>query len=157
MAKLLDSFIVGILCAISMAIFKLDYIVLISVIVGITNMIPYIGPFIGGAIGMVLLLSTSPKNAIIFLIIILILQQFDGHILGPKILGGKVGVKPLWILVSLLIGGAFGGVMGMFLGTPIIAMILNLINKDIEKKLQKDGLLDKFKSNDEGLEKEQKD
>lgn len=135
MAKLLDSIIIGFLCAILMFILRLDYIVLISLLVGVTNMIPYVGPFIGGSFGVILLFAISPKAAIIFFVLILGLQQFDGNILGPKILGGKVGVKPLWIMVSLMIGGALGGVIGMFLGTPIIAIILHFINKDINKKL----------------------
>ncbi len=137
MAKLLDSTIIGILCAILMFILKMDYIILISLLVGITNMIPYVGPFIGGAFGVVLLLASSPKTAFIFFIMIICLQQFDGNILGPKLLGGKVGVKPLWIIVSLMIGGALGGVVGMFLGTPVIAIILYLINKDIDKRINK--------------------
>lgn len=137
MGKLIDSIIIGILCAIIMLILKLDYIVLISFFVGFTNMIPYIGPFIGGSIGVVLLFIVNPKDAFIFLIVILCLQQFDGCILGPKILGGKIGLKPLWILVSLLIGGALGGIVGMFLGTPIIAMIIDILDKNIEKRLKK--------------------
>lgn len=137
MAKLLDSTIIGFLCAIIMFIFKMDYIVLISLLVGITNMIPYIGPFIGGTIGIIILLASSPKTAFIFFIIILCLQQFDGNILGPKILGGKVGVKPLWVMISLMIGGALGGIVGMFLGTPVITIILFLINKDIDKRIAK--------------------
>lgn len=136
MAKLLDSFIIGILCAILMVCFKLDYVALISLLVGITNMIPYVGPFIGGIFGVLLLLITNPKGAFIFLIIIICLQQFDGYILGPKIVGNKVGIKPLWIIISLLIGGALGGILGMFLATPIIAMILYLLNKDIDKRLE---------------------
>lgn len=136
MAKLLDSFIIGILCAILMICFKLDYVALISLLVGITNMIPYVGPFIGGIFGLLLLLITNPKGAFIFLILILCLQQFDGYIFGPKIVGNKVGIKPLWIIISLLIGGALGGILGMFLATPIIAMILYLLNKDIDRKLE---------------------
>lgn len=138
MAKLLDSAIIGVLCAILMAILKMDYIVLISLLVGITNMIPYVGPFIGGAFGIIILFASSSKTAFIFLIMIIALQQFDGNILGPKILGGKVGVKPLWIMVSLMIGGALGGIVGMFLGTPVIAIILYLVNKDIDKRINKE-------------------
>ena len=134
--KAIDSTIIGILCAILMKIFNLDYIVLISLLVGITNMIPYIGPFIGGIFGFLLLLVVTPKGALIFAVLIFILQQFDGYYLGPTILGSKVGIKPLWIIISLLIGGALGGIVGMFLGTPIIAMINHLINKDVEKRLK---------------------
>lgn len=140
MGKLIDSIIIGFLCSIIMIILQLDYVVLISVLVGITNMIPYIGPFIGGAIGVVLLFIVSPKSAFIFLIVVISLQQFDGCILGPKILGGKIGIKPLWILVSLIIGGALGGLVGMFLGTPIISMIIYLLNKDIEKRLMQESI-----------------
>lgn len=134
--KAIDSAIIGILCAILMKIFNLDYIVLISLLVGITNMIPYIGPFIGGIFGFLLLLVVSPKEAFIFAILVFILQQFDGYYLGPTILGSKIGIKPLWIIISLLVGGALGGIIGMFLGTPIIAMINHLINKDVEKRLK---------------------
>ena len=137
MAKLLDSTIIGFICAILMLILRMDYVVLISLLVGVTNMIPYIGPFIGGAVGIVILLASSPKTALIFFIMILCLQQFDGNILGPRILGGKVGVKPLWIIISLMIGGALGGIVGMFLGTPIIAIVLHLVNKDMDRRLEK--------------------
>ena len=134
--KAIDSLIIGLLCSIIMYLCHLQYIGIISLLVGITNMIPYFGPFIGGAIGTVLLFIISPKSALIFLIIVFLLQQFDGYILGPKILGGKIGIRPLWIIISVLIGGAVGGFIGMFLGTPILAIITNLINKMIDKKLK---------------------
>lgn len=119
-----------------MTILRLDYAVLMSLLVGITNMIPYIGPWIGGAIGTILLFVVNPSDAFIFVILILILQVFDGYILGPKILGEKVGIRPLWILLSVLIGGSIAGIFGMFMGTPIFAVITYLLNKDIDKKLQ---------------------
>lgn len=134
--KIIDSTIIAIICFFIMTILRLDYAVLMSLLVGITNMIPYIGPWIGGAIGAILLFVVNPSDAFIFVILILILQAFDGYILGPKILGEKVGIRPLWILLSVLIGGSIAGIFGMFMGTPIFAVITYLLNKDIDKKLQ---------------------
>lgn len=135
--KSLDSLIIGIICFILMTILKLPYSVLLSVIVGITNMIPYFGPFIGAIPGVVLFLVISPFKAIIFAIMILALQQFDGLILGPKILGESTGLKPLWVILAITLGGAYAGVLGMFLGVPVVAVIAFLLNKSITARLEK--------------------
>jgi len=134
--KAIDSAIIGCLCFVTMLVFKLDYALLISFLVGLTNMVPYVGPFVGGAIGVILLLILSPSDAFIFLIIVLVIQQLDGWVIGPKILGGKVGVKPIWIIISIIIGGALGGFIGMFFGTPVVAIISYLLDKDINKRLE---------------------
>lgn len=99
-SKALDSLIIGCLCFILMTIFDLDYAVLISIVVGITNMIPYFGPFIGAIPGFLILLIVNPWKSLGFLVMILILQQFDGLYLGPKLMGSSVGMKPLWIIIS---------------------------------------------------------
>lgn len=126
--KALDSLIIGIICFILMCILNLQYALLISIVVGITNMIPYFGPFIGAIPGILILLIISPKSALIFLILILALQQFDGAILGPKILGDSTGLQPIWIIFAITVGGAIGGVVGMFLGVPVIAVLVYLLN-----------------------------
>lgn len=135
--KAIDSLIIGIICFILMCILKLQYALLISIVVGITNMIPYFGPFIGAIPGILILLIISPKSALVFLILILALQQFDGAILGPKILGDSTGLQPIWIIFAITVGGAIGGVIGMFLGVPVIAVLVYLLNNLFDYLLYK--------------------
>lgn len=135
--KAVDSLIIGILCFIAMSILQLPYSLLLSVIVGITNMIPYFGPIIGAIPGFVIYLFIDPKLSLIFAIMILILQQFDGLYLGPKILGDLTGIKPLWVIFGIVIGGAYFGAIGMFLGVPTVAVIMYLADLFIESKLKK--------------------
>lgn len=134
--KSIDSLIIGILCFIAMSILQLPYALLISVIVGITNMIPYFGPFIGAVPGALLLLLMDPIKALIFLILVLVLQQFDGLVLGPKILGDSTGLKPLWIVFAITIGGSIAGVAGMFFGVPVVAVISYLLNRFLDNRLK---------------------
>ncbi|MGN0298892.1 MAG: AI-2E family transporter [Lachnospiraceae bacterium] len=135
--KLIDSLIIGTLCFIAMNILKLPYSMLISVIVGITNMIPYFGPWIGAIPGALILLLMEPMNAFVYIILVFILQQFDGFILGPKILGESTGLRPVWILFSISAGSAVAGVLGMFLGVPVVAVIMYLITRWIDARLEK--------------------
>lgn len=135
--KALDSLIIGIICFIATSLLKLEYAVLISVIVGITNMIPYFGPFIGAVPGVVLYLCIRPIDAVVFTIMIFILQQFDGWVLGPKILGDSTGLSPLWVIFGITVGGAYGGVIGMFLGVPLVAVAAYLLNQAISSILKK--------------------
>lgn len=135
--KALDSLIIGILCFILMCILKLPFTLLISIVVGVTNMIPYFGPFIGAIPGILILLIVSPKQALIFAILIFALQQFDGSILGPKILGDSTGLQPIWIIFAITVGGAVGGVIGMFLGVPIVAVLVYLMNNLFDYLLYK--------------------
>lgn len=135
--KSIDSLIIGIICFIAMSILNLPYVMLLSVIVGITNMIPYFGPFIGAVPGVFLFLCINPVNAIIFTIMIFILQQFDGWVLGPWILGESTGISPLWVIFAITVGGVYAGVLGMFLGVPVIAVISYLFNRLIDGKLKK--------------------
>ena len=116
--KSIDSLIIGLLAFVAMTILKLPYTVLISVIIGVTNMIPYFGPIIGAVPGAFILFIVSPTKCLIFIIMVFVLQQFDGLILGPKILGESTGVRPLLILFSITVGGAYFGPLGMFLGVP---------------------------------------
>lgn len=135
--KMIDSLIIGIICLIAMSILRLPYALLLSLIVCITNMIPYFGPFIGAIPGVLIYLFIDFRLALIFAIMILILQQFDGLYLGPKILGDQTGIKPLWVIFGITVGGAYFGVMGMFLGVPAVAVIMYLVNLFLDKKLKK--------------------
>ena len=135
--KAIDSLIIGILCFIAMSILRLPYALLISLIVGVMNMIPYFGPCIGAVPGILIYLFIDPKLSLIFAIMVLILQQFDGWYLGPKILGDQTGIKPLWVIFGITVGGAYFGVLGMFLGVPAVAVIKYLFELFIAKKLKK--------------------
>lgn len=134
--KFIDSLIIGLLCAIGLIILDVPYALLISFIVGITNMIPYFGPFIGMIPAVIITLFYSPIKALWVLIFILILQQFDGWFLGPKILGDKVGLSPFWIILAITIGGGTFGVLGMFLGVPIMAIIKTSLQRFIFQRLK---------------------
>jgi len=139
--KFIDSFIIGILCFIIMSILRLPYSILISVIVGITNMIPYFGPFIGAVPGIIIYIFINPIQCLIFAVMIFLLQQFDGLYLGPKILGESTGLKPLWIILAITLGGAYAGVVGMFLAVPVVAVITYLLDKVIKKRLDKKNIV----------------
>lgn len=134
--KLIDSLIIGILCFIIMSILGLDFSMLISVIVGITNIIPFFGPFIGAVPSALILLMIDPTEALIFIVMILILQQVDGNVIGPKILGDSVGLSSLWIMFSIIVGGAYFGFFGMLLGVPVFSVIHYLVNDELNKKLK---------------------
>ena len=138
--KAIDSLIIGIICLIAMSILKLPFALFMSLIVCITNMSPYFGPIIGAIPGVIIYLFISPKLSLIFAIMILILQQFDGLYLGPKILGDLTGIKPLWVIFGITVGGAYFGFVGMFLGVPTVAVIMYLLNLFVEKKLHKKGI-----------------
>lgn len=138
--KAIDSLIIGILCYIGMNIISLPYAVLLSVIVGVTNMIPVFGPFIGAVPGMLILLIINPLYSVYFALFILVLQQFDGNILGPLILGDKLGLPSLWILFAVCVGGGLFGIVGMFVGVPIFAVIYTLSREWIIYRLKKKNL-----------------
>ena len=121
-------------------IFKMPYAPLISVIIGITNIIPFFGPFIGAVPSTLIILFVSPIKALWFLIIIFIIQQIDGNIIGPKILGDSIGISPFWILFSILVMGKFMGIIGMVIGVPLFAVIYSIIKEIVEEKLRQKGL-----------------
>lgn len=138
--KALDSLIIGILCFILLTIFKIKFALLFSIIVGITNMIPYVGPFIGAIPAVVITLFINPIQAIWVAILIFLLQQFDGWYLGPKIIGDQVGVSPLLIITAIIVGGAMFGIMGMFLGVPVLTVIKTFLDEYVEKRLKNKGI-----------------
>lgn len=139
--KIIDSLIIGAICLFIFSICNMPLAVLISVIVGITNMIPYFGPFIGAIPGFFIILMVNPKKALLFLVLILVIQQFDGLYLGPKILGNSTGLRPIWIIFAITLGGWAAGPLGMFLGVPIIAVIAFLLDNFIIKKLTEKNIL----------------
>ncbi len=135
--KAIDSLIIGIICYVGLSLLQIKYAPLLSVVVGITNMIPVFGPFIGAIPGIIILVIVEPVQALYFTIFIFALQQFDGNILGPLILGDKLGIPSFWILFSVTVGGAFFGVAGMFLGVPTFAVIYFTVREFINIRLSK--------------------
>ena len=129
--------IIGILCFIGCSIFSLPYTPLVSVVVGVTNMIPFFGPFLGAAPSAFLILLVSPKQCLIFIVFIIVLQQIDGNIIGPKILGDATGISSFWVVVAITVGGGFAGVLGMFLGVPIFACLQTLVKYLTDRQLEK--------------------
>ena len=127
--KLLDSLIIGILCFFCCSLLKFPYVALISVVIGVTNIIPFFGPFIGAIPCGLLIFLVNPLQAVYFAIFILVLQQFDGNILGPKILGDSTGLASFWVLFSILLFGGLFGFAGMVLGVPVFAMIYSVISR----------------------------
>lgn len=134
--KLLDSLIIGILCFICISMMKMPYPVLISTIVGVTNIIPFFGPFIGAVPSAILILTVSPIQALYFVIFIFVLQQFDGNVLGPTILGQSTGLGSIWVLFSILVFGELFGFVGMIIGVPTFAVIYYLFSKLVFRKLE---------------------
>lgn len=133
--KFLDSFIVGIICFIGFIMLKIPYALLMGIIIGCANMIPYFGPIIGMIPAVTITFIYMPIKALYVLIFILLIQQFDAWILEPKILGDKIGLGPVWIILAIILGGEFFGIIGMFLGVPMIAIIKVILERYINKKL----------------------
>ena len=138
--KLLDSLIIGIICFVGCSILKFPYTPLVSVIVGVTNVIPFFGPFLGAIPSIFLILLDSPLKALYFTLFVLALQQVDGNIIGPKILGDKTGLSSLWVIVAILVGGSFFGIAGMFFGVPILACLTSLCSFLLESRLLRKNL-----------------
>lgn len=143
--KLLDSLVIGILCFIGLSILHIPYAVLISVIVGCTNIIPFFGPFIGAIPSTFILIIVDPMEALWFIVFIFILQQLDGNVIGPKIIGDSIGISGIWIMFSVIIGGGLFGILGMIIGVPIFAVIYTLTSDFVNKRLQNTGYYNFFK------------
>lgn len=142
--KFLDSAIIGAICFVILLIVRIPYASVIALLIGITNMIPYFGPFLGGIPAVIITLIASPRpiQALWLAIIIILLQQFDGLYLGPKILGDKVGVGAFWIITSVTIGGAIMGIWGMLLGVPVTVLAKTLIEQSVAKRLEEKDMED---------------
>lgn len=131
----LEATILGSLCIIGMLILKIPYAVPIGVLVGVTALIPVVGAFIGIIIGAILILSAEPIKVITFIIFVLILQQVEGNVIYPRVVGGSVGLPGMWVLVAVTVGGSLFGILGMLLGVPVFSVIYSMIKKDTEKRL----------------------
>ena len=137
--KVIGSLLLGILCTIGMLILRIPYPVPIGVLIGITNILPYFGPFVGAILGTLLILLIDPFKALLFLIFVIVLQQFDNNILEPKILGGRTGLSALWVIISVLLFGGLFGMVGMFLGVPAFAIIYAVAKRIVAYFLIKKG------------------
>ena len=122
-----------------MSIFQLPYAPLIAVLIGVTNIIPFFGPFIGAIPSAFILFLIDPIDMIIFVIIIVIIQQLDGNLFKPKIIGSQVGLSSFWVLFSVIVGGGMFGVLGLILGTPIYAVIYALVGKRVKNRIESKG------------------
>ena len=140
--KVIDSAIIGVICYICCAIMRMPYVVLVSVIVAVTNIIPVFGPFIGAIPGAVILLFLDPWQALIFLILILIIQQLDGNFIGPMILGDSIGISALWVLFAIVVGGDLFGLVGMVVGVPVFATIYGILRSAARHGLRQKGYTD---------------
>ncbi len=138
--KLIDSIIIGFICYFGCLILRINYPVLISVIVGVTNIIPFFGPYIGGIAGALLLVLIDPIKALIFLIFVIVLQQFDGNVLGPRILGGSTGLSSFWVIFSITFFGGIWGIVGWLVGVPIFAVFYALMSRITNHYLRKKSL-----------------
>lgn len=138
--KLIDSLIIGFICFIAMSIINLPYPVLVSSIIGVTNFIPFFGPFIGAVPATIIICVESPIQAFYFVILVIVLQTFDGNILGPKILGGSTGLASFWVMFAIIFCGGIFGFKGMVLGVPVFAVMYYYISRYITKKLGRKNL-----------------
>lgn len=137
--KIIDSAIIGVLCYVGMLIFKMPYPALIATVVGVTNVIPFFGPFIGAVPSVLLILLVDPLQALYFTIFVVILQQIDGNIIGPKILGDTIGISGFWVLVSITVATGLFGFIGMLLGVPVFAVIYLIVTDAVNLALHRKG------------------
>lgn len=138
--KIIDSGIIGVLTFVCCSLLNISFAPLIAVVVGITNIIPVFGPFIGAVPCIIILLFVKPIDAVKFLVLILIIQQVDGNIIGPKILGKSIGVSALWVLFAIVLGGDLWGVVGMVLGVPVFATLYALLREFVQWCLDRRGI-----------------
>ena len=138
--KLLDSAIIGLICYIVCAILNMPYALLVSVIVGVTNIIPFFGPLIGAVPSALIILMVDPLKCLIFIVFVIILQQIDGNFIGPKILGSSIGITSFWVLFAIVVGAGLFGFGGMILGVPVFVVIYTFLTKRVEERLKKSDL-----------------
>lgn len=136
--RLIDSFIILVLCFIGMTIFQMPYALLISVIVGVTNVIPILGPFIGGIPSAFILLMVDPIKGLWFIVFIIVLQQIDGNIIDPHVVGNSIGLSGIWVMFGVIVGGGQFGMLGMLLGVPVLAVVYTVLGDWVNKRLKKE-------------------
>lgn len=135
--KIIDSLIIGGICFVCCLILRMPYVALVSVIVGVTNVIPFFGPYIGAIPSTILILLDSPSKGIIFLIFVIVLQQVDGNIIGPKILGESTGLSPFWVVFAIFLGNGLFGIVGLFIGVPMWGVVYYLIKRYVNYRIHK--------------------
>ena len=138
--KIIDSIIIGLLCFAGLSVMNMPNVVLVSFIVGVTNVLPYFGPFVGAVPGFILIAIVSPVQGLIFLLFILVLQQIDGNIIGPMILGDSIGLSAFWVVFAILFFGGVFGILGMFIGVPTFGVIYALIKEEAADRLKEKNL-----------------
>ena len=139
LGKLLDSAIVGLICFLGCLAMRFSSPLLIAVIVGVTNIIPFFGPYIGGGVGALLLLFENPTHCLMFLVFVILLQQLDGNVIGPKILGDSTGLSALWVMFGILLFGGLWGIAGMLVGVPLMAIIYDIVRQLTYRGLARHG------------------
>ncbi len=139
-SSIVDSLIIGIICFFACVVLHIPYPTLIAVVVGVTNIIPFFGPFLGAIPCTLIILMIKPLSALTFVIMVLVLQQCDGNIIKPKLFGSSTGLPGFWVIVAILVGGGLFGVPGMYLGTPVFSLIFYAIKKNINSRLTEKGL-----------------
>ena len=135
--KIIDALIIGCICFVGLAILRMPYVALISVIVGVTNIIPFFGPYIGAIPSFILIFLVDPMKGVYFIIFIIVLQQVDGNVIEPKILGNTTGLSPFWVVFAILLFGGSFGIMGLLFGVPIFALIYYVVKRVVEHILKK--------------------
>lgn len=133
----LEATILGTLCIIGMLILRIPYAIPIGVLIGVTALIPVVGAFIGVIVGAILIVAVDPFKVITFVIFVLILQQVEGNLIYPRVVGNSIGLPGMWVLLGVSVGGSLGGIVGMLLGVPLVCIIYTLLRKDVNKKLEK--------------------
>ena len=135
--KLLDAVIIGAMCAVAMLICRMPYVAMISIVIGFTALIPVVGAYVGAAIGAFMMLTVSPLKALIFIILIVIIQLVEGNLIYPKIMGSSLGLPGIWVLAAVTIGGSTFGILGMLIGVPVFATIYKITGEGVRKREQK--------------------
>lgn len=132
--KLIDAVILGVMCAVAMAIFRLPYALMIGALIGFTALIPIAGAYIGAGVGAFMILTISPVKAVVFLILIVVLQQIEGNLIYPKVMSNSIGLPGIWVLAAVTVGGSISGITGMLIGVPIAAIFYRIIKEEVAKR-----------------------
>lgn len=133
----MEAVIIGALCALGMTVLRMPYAVMTGTVVGVTALIPVVGAYIGAAVGAFMVFTVNPLQAVFFVIFLVILQQLEGNLIYPKVVGGSIGLPGLWVLAAVTIGGGVMGIGGMLIGVPLTASVYRLLEKDVKERLQK--------------------
>mgnify|MGYP001081029866 FL=1 len=138
--KLIDAVVLGVMCIVIMLICHLPYAVMIGTLVGFTALIPVVGAYVGAIIGALMILTQSPMKALLFVVLIVVVQMIEGNVIYPKIMGNSLGLPGIWVLAAVTLGGSLFGIIGMLIGVPIFAGFYKLIAESIEKREKKMGV-----------------